>query len=162
MDKSSSTSPRLVQFCSPEKSLDHYTGFMSLLISTELFVAFLNCKYKSYLKATGASGTASEYETIATSLDEKYRSRVARRLLGAVPVDRVVASPKSIDHAIRQDFQAITNACVVTGEVVHRLPVYWSSDFRWPFSVGIGPHGISTESRWTTSPMSTNSSHRGV
>ena len=51
---------------------------MSLLISTELFVAFLNCKYKAYLKATGASGTASEYEMIERSLDEKYRFSASR------------------------------------------------------------------------------------
>ena len=89
---------------------------MSLPISTELFVAFLNCKYKAYLKATGASGTASDYEMIEASLDEKYPLRASRRLLEAIPVDRVVESPKSIDRAIQQGFHAVKNACVVTGD----------------------------------------------
>ena len=89
---------------------------MSLRISTELFVAFLNCKYKAYLKTTDASGAASDYEMMETSLDEKYRMGASRCLLGGFPEDRVVDSPESVDRAIQQEFHAISNACVATGE----------------------------------------------
>jgi len=89
---------------------------MGLLISTELFVAFLNCKYKAYLKVIGESGTASDYENIESSLAENYRMRASSCLLGSIPDDRVVDSPKSIVQAIQQDFHAITNACVATGD----------------------------------------------
>ena len=103
---------------------------MSLLISTELFVAFLNCKYKAYLKATAASGTASDYEILEMSLDEDYRQRASRCLLGAIPSDRVVESPKSIDRAIQQNFHAITNACVATGDFAVRFDALLRSSAR--------------------------------
>lgn len=96
---------------------------MSLLISTELFVAFLNCKYKAYLKATGASGTASGYEMIKTSLDEKYRLRASLSFLEAIPDDRIIESPKSLDLAIQLDFHAITNACVAVDNCSVRFDV---------------------------------------
>ena len=42
--------------------------------------------------------------------------RASRCLLGAIPGDRVVDSPKSIVRAIQQDFHTITNTCVATGD----------------------------------------------
>jgi hypothetical protein len=85
---------------------------MTHLISTELFAAFLNCKYKAYLKVTGVTGSVSEYEIMETSLEEEYRRRASRHLLQSVPRECVVESPKSIHRAVQQEFLAITNARV--------------------------------------------------
>ena len=49
LDKSSSTSLRSVQFCSPEKSLDHYTVFLTGLDSS--------CRPRDFLSQLEAVGS---------------------------------------------------------------------------------------------------------
>lgn len=50
---------------------------MSVPISDRLFLNYLQCKYKAYLKLAGACGTKGEYEIFLDDQSSSYR-RCAR------------------------------------------------------------------------------------
>jgi predicted RecB family nuclease len=51
-----------------------------LLITDKIFIEFLKCKYKAYLKIKGLQGHVSEYQELQDYLEEQYRINARNRL----------------------------------------------------------------------------------
>jgi len=86
-------------------------------ITTELFVDFLNCKYKAFLKVTSTPGTKSEFHVVETTLQQEFAQRAQQHLLGSLPPDQISHAPKSLDRALERDYHIITHAHVAVGNL---------------------------------------------
>jgi hypothetical protein len=90
-------------------------------ITDEVFTAFLKCKYKAYLKLTGAFGEKSDYEKLQRRLDTEYRVSARAELLRKHPRGATVESPESLVDAIRRRAALITDVTASDGGEVCRL-----------------------------------------
>jgi predicted RecB family nuclease len=72
----------------------------SLLLTDEIFVAFLNCSYKAYLKLRGITGEKSDYERSQTELAAKYSILATEDLLRRHERAAVIFSPPSLPEAL--------------------------------------------------------------
>lgn len=79
-------------------------------ISNELYVDFLNCKYKAYLKVTGVSGATSDYHELEATLKANYITRARRYLLESSSSTHVSHCPESLVQALNQKYHTITAA----------------------------------------------------
>src|SRR5437868_7115231 len=71
-------------------------------ISNDIFVAYLQCKHKAYLKLAGASGEKGDYEKLRVRLAEEHRRKAAALLLKAAGGPGNVEQSPSLLDAIRQ------------------------------------------------------------
>jgi hypothetical protein len=54
---------------------------MDISISNELFLDFLNCRYKVYLKLTGKFGNKTDFEKFQNKMLQSYQHRAREHLL---------------------------------------------------------------------------------
>jgi predicted RecB family nuclease len=73
----------------------------ALLLTEEIFAAFLKCRYKAYLKLRGADGEKSDYERSQAGLAAEYRTLATENLLRRHEGTAVIESPSSLPAAIR-------------------------------------------------------------
>jgi len=52
----------------------------AMMITSEIFLDYLNCKYKAYKKLHGEEETQSEYETLQTELFKDYQTKIVNRI----------------------------------------------------------------------------------
>ncbi|MGD0463437.1 MAG: TM0106 family RecB-like putative nuclease [Tepidisphaeraceae bacterium] len=68
-------------------------------ITNQLFDAFIRCKFKFHLLATGHKGVTAEYGQLLEDLDRKYRQEAILRLQQQSSASQVVNNPASIVDA---------------------------------------------------------------
>jgi len=90
---------------------------MSTSITTELLAAFLNCRYKAFLKATNTPSTTSDFQQLETTLQQEFVQRARQHLLGSLPADQVSHAPKSLARALHREHSIITNAHAAIGDL---------------------------------------------
>jgi hypothetical protein len=73
---------------------------MKKRISSELFLDYLKCQYKVYLKAVGRLGTISDYQKLEVKLKREYADCACKKLLKSYPTEQISVSPKSIINSI--------------------------------------------------------------
>lgn len=83
---------------------------MKARISPELFLDYLKCQYKVYLKATGKSGTKSDFQKLEVELKQEYVNRARNNLLNSYPTNQISRSPKSLINALKNNYKLIINA----------------------------------------------------
>jgi predicted RecB family nuclease len=64
-------------------------------ITEQLFNAFIRCKYKMQLLATGHHGAVSPYETLLRDLDRKFQETQISSLLQSIPPAQIIRRPDS-------------------------------------------------------------------
>lgn len=79
----------------------------SKVISDDIFVAFLQCKHKAYLKLTRAAGEQGDYERLQLLLTEEHRRRAAASLGAAGDFDEELKQ-------LARDFTILLQAVVET------------------------------------------------
>jgi hypothetical protein len=76
-------------------------------ITNELYVDFLKCKYKAYLKVTGVSGTTSDYHELEVTLKTNFTTRAKQHLLESSPSNHISHCPESLIQALNQKYHII-------------------------------------------------------
>lgn len=94
---------------------------MNILITTELYSDFLNCRYKAFLKATAMPGTASEFQALESTLQTEFAERARQHLRGSLPASQVSHAPKSLAQALQREYPLITSAHANVGHLSVRL-----------------------------------------
>ena len=94
---------------------------MSTSITTELLAAFLNCRYKAFLKATSTPGTTSDFQQLETTLQQDFAQRARQHLLSSLPADQISHAPKSLVRALAREHPIITNAHAASGDLSVRI-----------------------------------------
>lgn len=82
-----------------------------MLITNQLFEAFVRCKFKAHLLARGESGVISEYERITDRLDQDYLDKAlakSRHEGGALVLNDI-----SLLQALNEPSRLFVNACVM-------------------------------------------------
>jgi len=83
---------------------------MKKRISSELFLDYLKCQYKVYLKAIGRLGTISDYQKLEVKLKREYADCACKKLLKSYPTEQISVSPKSIINSIKNRYILILKA----------------------------------------------------
>lgn len=97
-------------------------------ISNELYVDFLKCKYKAYLKVTGVSGTTSDYRELEVKLKANFATLAKQRLLESSLSNHISHCPESLIQALNQKYHIITSARAI----VDRVSVEFDALIRHP------------------------------
>src|SRR5947208_9402905 len=79
-------------------------------VTDEICTAFLECRYKGYLKLRRHPGEKSDYERLQDRLATEYRAAATRELLRQQGVAGVIESPTSLPDVIRVGADLIINA----------------------------------------------------
>ena len=66
---------------------------MNTLVTNDLFSDFIECKYRAYLKITGATEPKSDLLDVSGRLRERYHSQAREHLLGVIADGRNDAHP---------------------------------------------------------------------
>jgi len=94
---------------------------MCCQVSNDLFLAFLKCNYKAYLKLSGReSGTLTSYVKLQDSLMYKYRSRAKEQLLQSYKDDSVTVAPESLLDAMQHGYTTIVDSTEFTDGISTR------------------------------------------
>ena len=99
------------------------------MLTTDLFGAFVNCRYKAFLKASGEVGQTSGFEQFSTTLDQDYRELATRHLISLHPGYSVVYRPLSLSETWRARPRLIFDAVCSMGDRSWELHAIQCLDF---------------------------------
>jgi len=68
-----------------------------MIITSELFAAYIKCRTKCWLRSHGEIGAGNEYADWVRTQNECYRSEGAKRLLESVPQNKRVIAPPATE-----------------------------------------------------------------
>ena len=71
-----------------------------MLISNDLFLSLLACRYKALRQAAGEAGSPSDYQCLAVGLQRTYTQNARQQLLSAYSPGDVVERPASLADAL--------------------------------------------------------------
>ncbi len=83
---------------------------MKNTISSDLFLDYLNCHYKVYLKSTGKLGTVPDFQILETELKQEYADCACENLLKLFPTEQISQSPKSLINALENRYKLLIRA----------------------------------------------------
>jgi hypothetical protein len=86
---------------------------LTLPLTDEVFVACLKCRYKAYLKLSGAAGEMTDYERLQRRLSDEYRAAARDDRVRRVPRGGAVDDPPSPTDAIAGG-AALINGALLT------------------------------------------------
>ena len=82
-------------------------------ITPELFLDYLKCHYKVYLKMTGKLGTISDFQKMETELKHEYADCVCEKLSKSYTISQMSLSPKSLIKALKRGYNLIIKSHVI-------------------------------------------------
>ena len=71
------------------------------MVTNDIFVSFLNCKRKAFLRAAGTSGHPTEIETVLLDLGQTYRRQALEAFLSPYPAQDVLQDPPGAVSLVR-------------------------------------------------------------
>ncbi len=80
------------------------------MVTNDIFVNFLHCDRKAFLRASGAQGQPAEIETIQHDLERAYLRQALETFLAKYREHDVVQSPPSLEMTLKCRPQVIINA----------------------------------------------------
>jgi len=92
-------------------------------ISSELFLDYLKCQYKVYLKAVGRLGSISDFQMLEVELKQEYAGCACKKLSKSYPTEQISLSPKSLINALENRYSLIIKAHAV----IDNLSVYFDA-----------------------------------
>jgi predicted RecB family nuclease len=82
------------------------------LVTNDIFVSFLHCNRKGFLRAAGTPGHPTDLETVLLDLGQAYLNKALRAFLAPHPERAVLHRPPRMDAARNGSIQVIVNATV--------------------------------------------------
>jgi predicted RecB family nuclease len=92
-------------------------------ISSELFLDYLKCPYKVYLKSTGKLGTISDFQKLEVKLKKDYANYAYKILSKSYPAEQISISPKCLIYALKNKYKLIIKAQAT----IDHLSVYFDA-----------------------------------
>lgn len=86
-----------------------------MLITNQLFDAFIRCRFKAHLLASGATGIVSEYERLLHDLDNNCRPRSLLNLRGPFVSDQMTDVPLSLTEVVAKAYRLAENVTATAG-----------------------------------------------
>jgi predicted RecB family nuclease len=87
----------------PEKVKD-------LMVTNDIFVSFLNCNRKAFLRAAGTPGHPTDIETVMLDLGRAYRRQALQVFVAPYPAQNVLHDPPRLEEVLKSPTQVIVNA----------------------------------------------------
>jgi predicted RecB family nuclease len=88
-----------------------------MLITNDLFLSLLDCRYKAFRKATGEAGSPGDYERLTVDRHRAYRLSALQRFVSSCPPGDVAEHQQSLVEAMRARTGFITDATVEAGRL---------------------------------------------
>jgi len=107
-----------------------------MLITNDLFLSLLDCRYKASRKAVGEAGILSDYERLTIDLRYAYRRTGLQRILSTCQPTDVAEHPRSLLEAIQARPDFITEATAEAGRLC--LEIDLMEKLSGPSSKGYG------------------------
>jgi predicted RecB family nuclease len=80
------------------------------MVTDDIFVSFLHCNRKAFLRAAGTSGSPTDIETVLLDLGQSYRRQALKAFLSSYPTQDVLHDPPRLEEALKSPMQVIVNA----------------------------------------------------
>jgi hypothetical protein len=93
---------------------------MSTTISRDIIEAYLNCKYKGYLRLAEERGIPSEYETVLAAEGQRARAEVFVRLVDRLGSANVVRDSKVTPTVLKRGIPLLVDADLEDDGLPHR------------------------------------------
>ena len=81
-----------------------------MYITLDLMAAFIRCRYKAFLRCTGDSGVATEYELLQRELADEYQEKAIALLTARFTPNEIIFNPPSLEDASQGRYRLILNA----------------------------------------------------
>lgn len=78
-------------------------------LTSELMEAFVHCRYKAFLKCTGETGPATEYELLERRLADAYQEKGIQHLAQRYSPGEVAYGPLSVEDALKGRHRLVLN-----------------------------------------------------
>src|SRR5262249_26987591 len=88
------------------------TAERNLMIDANAFECFVHCWYKAYLKAAGVLGEVTEYESVPSQANARFKESALDRLLVQNKDEQIAFRPRSMAAGIRGRSKLIQRATV--------------------------------------------------
>src|SRR6266851_5551429 len=85
------------------------------MITNDVFVSFLHCNRKAFLRAAGTPGHPTDFETVLLDLGQTYRRKALEAFLAPYPAQDVLHDPLRLEEALKNPTQIIVNATASAG-----------------------------------------------
>ncbi len=85
------------------------------MITNDVFVSFLHCNRKAFLRAAGTPGHPTDFETVLLDLGQTYRRKALEAFLAPYPSQDVLHDPLRLEEALKNPTQIIVNATASAG-----------------------------------------------
>jgi predicted RecB family nuclease len=80
------------------------------MITNDIFVSFLHCNRKAFLRAAGTPGHPTDIETVLLDLGQTYRRQALEAFLDPYPAQDVLHDPPRLEEALKSPMRVIVNA----------------------------------------------------
>jgi predicted RecB family nuclease len=80
------------------------------MVTNDIFVSFLHCNRKAFLRAAGTPRHPTDIETVLLDLEQAYRRQALQELLAPYPAQDVSHDPPCLEEALKSPTQVIVNA----------------------------------------------------
>ena len=80
------------------------------MVTNDIFVSFLHCNRKAFLRAAGTPGHPTDIETVLLDLGQTYRHQALEAFLAPYPAQDVLHDPPRLEEALKSAMQVIVNA----------------------------------------------------
>ena len=94
---------------------------MKTLVTNELFLDFIECRYRGYLKITGASGPKSDLVDVSGRLREGYHSQAREHLLRYRGESKRVCTDVGLSVVLANRYDLAIDVTVTDANVSVRL-----------------------------------------
>jgi hypothetical protein len=73
----------------------------STVVTNDIFISFLHCNRKAFLRAAGTPGHPTDLETIMLALGQAFRRQALEVFLAPYPEQDVLHDPPRLEEALR-------------------------------------------------------------
>jgi hypothetical protein len=88
-----------------------------MLITSDLFIDFANCKYKASLKASGKVGIVPEHQRLHEALNREYTNKALPEIRARFRPTDIVESPPSLRHAMLEGTSLILRPSTIVADL---------------------------------------------
>jgi hypothetical protein len=88
-----------------------------MLITSDLFIDFANCKYKASLKMNGNVGIVPEHQRLHEALSRKYAKETLPQVRARFSPTEIVESPSSLQDAMREGASIILRPSITVADL---------------------------------------------
>lgn len=80
------------------------------MVTNDIFVSFLHCNRKAFLRAAGTRGQTTDIETVLLDLGQVYRREALEKFLSPYAPQDILHDPPRLEEALKSTKDVIVNA----------------------------------------------------